>query len=353
MKFANLLLDWYATNARELPWRENIDPYRIWVSEIILQQTRIDQGINYYLRFISKFPNLKKLAEASIDEVLSEWQGLGYYSRARNMHYAAQYVMSHLNGVFPESYSELIKLKGIGKYTAGAIASIAYNEPVAVVDGNVYRLFSRLFLIDTPINSPAGEKIFYQMVQDVLPKDHPGNFNQALMDFGSMICKPRNPECSSCVFNFNCMAYKEGSQDKFPVKKKIKDKKLRYFYILLIVKDEKVYIKKRIGKDIWKGLYEFPFVETGKNMELEELMERTDIIAMLEPEYKVMKELTSRKHILSHQNLRINAVFIKGEMLVNEENTYLLVPVNELDKYPFSRLHLRIIDEFLQIFYSI
>ncbi len=262
MNLPKKLIAWYLENKREMPWRETTDPYRIWLSEIILQQTRVAQGLPYYVRFTEAFPTVHDLANASEEEVLKLWQGLGYYSRGRNLHAAAKYIVEDLEGVFPNTYKELLKLKGVGDYTASAIASISFNEPTAVVDGNVYRVLSRLFGIDTPINSTQGIKAFKELAQELIDKEQPANFNQAIMEFGAIQCKPQNPYCLHCIFNDSCVALQKNSVHMLPVKLKKTKVKNRYLhYLVYRSPDHKTVIERRTGKGIWQGLYQFPMLE--------------------------------------------------------------------------------------------
>ena len=256
MDFSSDLIQWYSFHKRPLPWRETKDPYRIWLSEIILQQTQIKQGLPYYLKFTANYPTVFDLAKASEDEVLKHWQGLGYYSRARNLHKTAKYVAEELNGVFPKTYKELLTLKGVGDYTASAIASICYEEPVAVVDGNVYRVLSRCFGVDTPINSTEGVKQFKRLAMSLLPKNNIGDYNQALMEFGAKQCKPKSPDCSNCPVDSECAALATASIQKLPIKlKKIKIRKRYLNFLVLLTKNHKTVMEKRIEKGIWQHLY--------------------------------------------------------------------------------------------------
>ncbi|MGY8943774.1 MAG: A/G-specific adenine glycosylase, partial [Flavobacteriales bacterium] len=261
MKFSNTLIYWYLQNNRELPWRKSKNPYFIWLSEIMLQQTRVAQGLAYYLKFTTSFPTVFDLAKADESTVLKMWQGLGYYSRARNLHFSAKQISKELNGVFPSTYEEIIKLKGIGDYTASAISSICFNEPTAVVDGNVYRVLSRYFGINTPTNSTLGIKEFKTLAQTLIDTSQPGTYNQALMDFGALHCKPQNPLCETCPFSDSCVAFEKKLTKELPVKeKKIKVRK-RYFNFLVIKTDaHKTILTERKGKGIWQGLYQFPLI---------------------------------------------------------------------------------------------
>jgi A/G-specific adenine glycosylase len=297
--FSEKLVKWYKDNHRNLPWRATRDPYRIWLSEIILQQTRVSQGLPYYQRFVEKFPSVNDLAAASEQEVLRLWQGLGYYTRARNLHRCAIKVATDYNGKFPETFDELIKLPGIGEYTAAAIASIAHLEPVAVVDGNVFRVLSRVFGVDTIINTPAGKKEFTVLANRVLDHKIPDIHNQAMMEFGALFCTPKNPMCLECIFKTNCQAYHGDLQYVLPVKRKIKKSSKRYFYYLVIKKGKSLALKKREEKDIWNGLYDFPLIEHAKPVNEEHLKKEFGKGSIISKPFK---------HILSHQT--IHARFI-------------------------------------------
>ena len=263
MDFTNLLIEWYLQKKRDLPWRNTTNPYPIWLSEIILQQTRVAQGMPYFYAFLESFPTVKELAIADEQQVLKLWQGLGYYSRARNLHQTAQYIANELDGVFPNSYAGLIQLKGIGEYTAAAIASFAYNEPVPVVDGNVFRVVSRYFGIESDISAGKTKKEFTALAAELLSKEQPALFNQAIMEFGAMHCTPKNPDCENCIFNSSCVALQKGLVVQLPLKsKKIKIRKRYFNYIVLQDKKGNTKIQQRTDKGIWHNLYEFPLFET-------------------------------------------------------------------------------------------
>ncbi len=336
MDFSNRLTHWYLQNKRDLPWRNAHEPYQIWLSEIILQQTRVEQGLPYYNAFIEAYPTVTDLANAETDEILKLWQGLGYYSRARNLHETAKYVTNELDGVFPENYKGLLKLKGVGDYTASAIASICYDEPVAVVDGNVYRVLSRIFGIETPINTTAGNKEFKELASQLLDEKDPSTFNQALMEFGALHCKPQNPSCEVCPFNDKCIALKDHRVRELPVKlRKTKIKKRYFNYLVFDLKDSKTILEQRKGKGIWNGLYQFPLVES------ERLIGRTDILKnskfqellINNKEYSV--ELLNEDpvvHKLSHQHLftrfwLISTNKVEAEAVSLDKVTYYPVPV--------------------------
>lgn len=270
MNFSYALISWYQSHKRDLPWRGTSNPYYIWLSEIILQQTRVVQGLPYYYKFIDRFPTVHDLASASQDEVLKLWQGLGYYSRARNLHVAAQQVVAM--GAFPNQFKDLLQLKGVGEYTAAAVASFAYKEPVAVVDGNVYRVLSRVHGIHDPINQPVGARSFKTLANKLLDTKQPDIHNQAIMEFGALQCVPKNPDCSVCPFNAICVAYNDQLISVLPVKiKKTKIKKLHHHYMVLHTSNHKTLLLQRPQKGIWAGLYEFPYIETSGSMTVQEL----------------------------------------------------------------------------------
>ena len=305
MILAKKLIYWYLKNKRELPWRKTKDPYRVWLSEIMLQQTRVAQGLPYFLKFTEAFPTVFDLAKAEEIEVLKLWQGLGYYSRARNLHFTAKYISEELNGVFPKTYKELLQLKGVGDYTASAIASICYDEPVAVVDGNVYRVLSRYFGITTPINSTKGIKEFKELAQTVIDVTQPGVYNQAIMDFGALHCKPQNPLCDECPLAESCVALANNSVKELPVKeKKIKIKKRYFNYLVPVTEDNQTVLEERVGKGIWQGLYQFPLVETQKETDEKELIEHNQFVKLF-PEKTTISLFNKEDivHKLSHQHL--------------------------------------------------
>jgi len=263
--FSAIIIDWYQDNHRKLHWRETVDPYKIWLSEVILQQTRVAQGLPYYERFIISFPTVFDLAVAPSQKVLRLWQGLGYYSRARNLHRCAKQVVEKFNGHFPNSFNELTKLPGVGDYTAAAIASIAFREPVAVVDGNVYRVLARVFGIEKDIASGEGKKYFFSLANKLIDKTRPDLFNQALMEFGALHCLPKNPKCGECIFSKSCNANQRNLQAVLPVKSKKLKIKTRYFYYFILINKNKVLLKRRTEKDIWQGLNDFYLIETTRS----------------------------------------------------------------------------------------
>lgn len=263
MNFHNTLIKWYLENKRDLPWRNTTNPYFIWLSEIMLQQTRVAQGTPYFLSFTTNFPTVFDLANANEEQVLKLWQGLGYYSRARNLHQTAQYIAHELKGVFPSNYADLLKLKGVGEYTAAAIASFAYNEAAPVVDGNVFRVLSRYFDIDTDITLASAKKEFAALAFELMPKATPAIFNQAIMEFGALQCVPKSPDCGVCVFNQSCAALQKKKVNQLPIKSNKLKVKNRYFnYLVVSDANDKTLIQKRTSKGIWHNLYEFPLIET-------------------------------------------------------------------------------------------
>ncbi len=330
---SSLLISWYHKHYRKLPWRETNDPYKIWLSEIILQQTRVAQGLPYYEKFVDKYSSVFDLAQAPQDEVLRLWQGLGYYSRARNLHTCAQEIVEQHNGVFPGEYSELLKLKGIGKYTAAAIASFAFKKPVPVVDGNVYRVLARLFNIDLNIADAKNFNVFFETAKSLISDDRPDLFNQAIMELGATICTPSNPACLVCPLATGCIAREKGLQKKLPVKdKKIKITK-RLFYYLVWQKNQQLAMKKRGPNDIWQGLFDFDLLERKEQMDEESIQ---NIIQEIDQESKIVSISAPIKHILTHQ--RIEAIFIDIEVREHpypeEEqlNFYSFSDVEELPK---------------------
>ncbi len=306
-EFSNSLIQWYLRYKRDLPWRNTTNPYHIWLSEIMLQQTRVAQGMPYFFAFTGAFPTVFDLANASEEQVLKLWQGLGYYSRARNLHKTAKYVAEELNGIFPENYKSLLQLKGVGDYTAAAIASFSYNEAVPVVDGNVFRVLSRYFDIETDISSASAKKEFQNIAFEIMPKDKPAIFNQAIMEFGALQCVPKNPDCTICFMNNSCAALQKNKVNRLPVKTKKTKITNRYFnYIVLQDLAGNTKIQKRSDKGIWHNLYEFPLIETVVEEDFESIISK---IADQFSEYQIgsISEFHPKiiLHKLSHQNLYI------------------------------------------------
>ena len=304
MDFSNSLITWYLQHKRDLPWRETRDPYFIWLSEIMLQQTRVAQGLPYYLSFVNAFPTVFELASADEERVLKLWQGLGYYSRARNLHQTAKHVAFELGGKFPEKYDLLLKLKGVGAYTAAAIASFSKDEAVPVVDGNVFRVLSRFFGIETDIASAPAKKEFTALAFELMPKNSPAMFNQAIMEFGALQCVPKSPDCSICPLNSSCIALQKGMVNQLPVKSKKVKVRHRFFNYLIVSDDnERTIIQKRTAKGIWHNLYEFPLIESDGEVEIDLLSAHN----ALEKEVVSVFELSQSSiiHKLTHQHLHI------------------------------------------------
>lgn len=337
------LIGWYQQNKRDLPWRNTQNPYFIWLSEIILQQTRVDQGLPYFNKFISHYPTIFDLAKAEEQAVLKDWQGLGYYSRARNLHAAAKFIVNELNGQFPKSYHELLQLKGVGEYTAAAIASFSYDLPHAVLDGNVFRVLSRLFDIETPINTPKAKKEFSTLANELLPKHHAAIFNQAIMEFGALQCVPTNPNCLNCILVSKCLAFSNKTVTNRPQKnKKIKITN-RYFNYLVFQDDKHYVIQKRVDNDIWKNMYEFPKIVSNdfeKNDEIEFLLQSFDL--------EIKQVISLKKHILSHQHIYAKFYIIKKipEQLPDNFGPLLIISKSDLEHYPIPKL----IDTFLETY---
>lgn len=308
MTFAYKILIWYSQNKRTLPWRRTRDPYRIWLSEIMLQQTRVEQGTPYYLKFVSNFPTIENLANASEERIMKLWQGLGYYSRARNLHATAKTVVTDFDGEFPKTYKELIKLKGIGDYTASAIASICFNAPEPVVDGNVYRVLSRYYGVDTPINSTKGIKYFKDLAREVMDIENIRDYNQAIMEFGAIQCVPKNPNCDSCPLKDSCVGLQKNLITALPVKiNKTKVRKRYFNYVVPVFQVEgvkKSVLRKRIGKGIWQNLFEFPLLES--TVPIAELQLKGELESLLQVEDEPNIVQYNEKpiiHKLSHQHL--------------------------------------------------
>ena len=346
MNFNSKLTYWYSTHKRDLPWRSTKDPYRIWLSEIILQQTQIKQGLPYYIKFVTHYPTVFDLAQATEDMVLKDWQGLGYYSRARNLHKTAQYIAEELNGVFPKNYKELLKLRGVGDYTASAIASICYEEKTAVVDGNVYRVLSRFFGIETPINSTQGTKQFKARATSLLPQKNIGDYNQAIMEFGARQCKPKSPDCLKCPLANDCVAHNTGQIQLFPVKlKKLKVTKKYFNFLVVNSKNHKTILEKRTTKGIWQNLYQFPLIETSKTELDKNFIENLDHKILKKISIKSI-ELFNKKdiiHRLSHQEL-----YIKFWILHTSDNLKLGIDWSKVSK----RAVPIVIDRFIREFQS-
>jgi A/G-specific adenine glycosylase len=333
--FSKKVVRWYEKNRRDLPWRETKDPYCIWLSEIILQQTRVNQGLPYYLNFAETFPSVFDLAAAPEQKVLRLWQGLGYYTRARNLHKCAKEVVVRYNGTFPKTFDELKALPGIGDYTAAAIASISFGQSVAVVDGNVFRVLARIFGIETPINTPEGKRVFTKLANELVPKQNPDIHNQAMMEFGARFCTPRNPLCEICPFQADCFAYKNSLQHVLPVKLQLKKARKRYFYYFAIQKGKSLLMKKRVEKDIWQGLYDFVLVETKRPVDPVKIFAEHESLKKFR-RGKLSEVSEMYKHILSHQLIysRFIQITLPQDFGLNGSGLkfYSLKKVSELPK---------------------
>ena len=331
-----MLLSWYQANKRDLPWRNTANAYYIWLSEIILQQTRVAQGLPYYLAFVKTFPKVEDLANASEDKVLKMWQGLGYYSRARNLHYTAKDITYNYNRQFPEDYQKILKLKGVGAYTAAAITSFAFGMPYSVVDGNVIRVLSRVFGIDIPYDTTLGKKHFAELAQELLDKGNVAEYNQAIMEFGAMQCKPKSPDCSICPMQDFCVAYNKNIISDLPFKSKKIKVKNRFLHFLMIEKNGNVYLGKR-KKGIWNGLYEFPFLEFKKRLSEKEIVESSQWSSLFHnADLNVSTVSSEFTHVLSHQ--KIYAQFWHLKTTNFQLKNFDLIPVKNLSDYPVSRL---------------
>jgi len=337
-KFPALLMQWnLLQNTRKMPWKGEKDPYKIWLSEIILQQTRVEQGLGYYEKFISIFPDIHKLAAAKDEKIYKLWEGLGYYTRCKNLIETARFISKKLNGKFPDRFEDILALKGIGHYTASAIASFAYNLPYAVVDGNVFRVLSRVFGIKKSTDSTEGKKFFTQLANDLLDKKQPGIYNQALMDFGAVICKPY-PLCNTCVFKSHCYAYKNDFIGKLPVKEKKIKITTRWFNYLIIESNKKIYIHKRTGNNIWKNLHEFVLIETNDDTSLKKVLTKAEKENILKKgSYKIVSTSAVYSQQLSHQKIigRFIKIVSKKEL---DLPGFKVVSLKQLTQYAFPRL---------------
>ena len=344
MIFSNKLISWYLQNKRDLPWRKTKNPYFVWLSEIMLQQTRVAQGMSYYLKFTETFPTVFDLAKADESTVLKMWQGLGYYSRARNLHATAKHIAFELDGKFPSTYKEIVKLKGIGDYTASAIASICFNKPTAVVDGNVYRVLSRYFGIETPINSSTGNKEFKELAQTLIDTSKPGTYNQAIMDFGAIQCKPKNPICLFCPFSESCVALQKNKIDTLPVKDKKTKVRDRYFnYLVVKTEDNKTILQERKGRGIWQGLYEFPKIESASNINKKELISSKEFLELF-PEKTTISLFNKDEivHKLSHQHLHTQFWIVE-----TETHNKAIFSWSSVKKYPVPVLIANFLEKFI------
>lgn len=335
MTISNTLKEWYNIHSRKLPWRKTKDPYSIWISEIILQQTRIEQGLPYYIRFLEAFPNIKTLSEASEDQVLKLWQGLGYYSRARNMMIAAQQMMKFHNGKFPYKYEDIIKLKGIGTYTAAAIASFSFQLPYAVLDGNVFRVLSRYYGVSLAINTTEGKKYFEKLAQEILDLDDPASHNQAIMEFGALYCKPQNPNCINCPLSDSCQALFEKKVNEYPVKLKKLQVKNRYLNYFFISDGSSILIEKRDHGNIWKGLYQLPLIESETEEQASEILKKDEFQSWIHHQAYELVNVYEIQHKLTHRLLHIR--FFNLKLLQVPSTNYLKVSLQDLESFAFPK----------------
>lgn len=346
MEIDEQLILWYLQHGRDLPWRNTRNPYHIWLSEIILQQTRVDQGMAYYLKFIETFPNVKVLAKADEDTVLKMWQGLGYYSRARNLHASAKYIANELNGEFPNTYKDILKLKGVGPYTAAAISSFAFKLPHAVVDGNVSRVLSRLFDISTPINSSEGQKEIQQIADECLSRSQPDIYNQAIMELGATVCKPTNPDCENCPLAYKCLSRLRNTIAERPVKIKAKKAVIRHIDYAVLESENEFILKKRTGKDIWQGLHDFTSIE-GMEEPVEKYLtahvkENFPNITLKSLPAQPAKQYT---HLLSHQRIIARFWNYKFSGILDEKSVYFSVAKQGIDAIAVPRLIHRYLED--------
>jgi A/G-specific adenine glycosylase len=337
-RFAVTLLRWNREkNNRQMPWKGESDPYKIWLSEIILQQTRVEQGLKYYNNFVTTFPDIHALAAAPEGKVFKLWEGLGYYSRCRNLIATARFIARERQGKFPDTYEDIKALKGIGPYTAAAISSFAFNLPHAVVDGNVFRVLARIYGIATPIDSTAGKKHFTQLAAELLDTKHPGIYNQAIMDFGAVVCKPAVPICTACVFNTTCFAFLNDKINELPVKEKKISIRKRWFYYLVMQYKDKMIIRQRTAKDIWQQLYEFPVIETGQEQEIKTILAQAEKTGWLpQGMYKTGPVSPVFKQQLSHQLIAGRFITVRLKKKPAEGNG-IWVKKKEIRQYPFPK----------------
>ncbi|MDR2470319.1 MAG: A/G-specific adenine glycosylase [Tannerella sp.] len=337
---SEIFFTWYEKKNRDLPWRKTKDPYLIWISEVILQQTRVVQGMEYYLKFVRRFPNVQSLAEAPQETVLKYWQGLGYYSRARNLHEAAKDIQSRFHGEFPRRYEDILSLKGVGEYTAAAIASFAWNQPYPVLDGNVFRVLGRLYAIRTPVDTGAGKKQYAELAHLLMNPEKAGLHNQAIMEFGALQCVPQHPNCGQCPFIDKCMGYATGNPQQFPVKQHKTKTRNRYFHYFYIIYKGYTYLHRRTGNDIWEGLFELPLIETEQAMDFAGLQETDAFKQLFDETGELSLSLVKNgiRHVLSHQVL--HTTFYRAE--IRKENAglkkFLKTEKNALERYPVPQL---------------
>jgi len=343
--FTHEIYKWYNNNKRDLPWRETSDPYKIWISEIILQQTRVAQGMGYYNRFVEEFPTIFDLANASEDTVLKLWQGLGYYSRARNLHFTAKFIVNNHNGIFPSDYKSILSLKGIGNYTSAAIASIAFDLPYAAVDGNIYRVISRYFGISTPIDSEKGKSEIQKIANELILEKNPGFHNQAFMEFGALQCVPKSPNCNLCPLQGTCYAAINNLTDQIPVKEKKVKQRTRFFYYYVIESKDSILLEKRTGKDIWKNLHQFPLIESESELAENEILNlSTPVDTLKNANFKSISE--SVKHVLTHQTIYARFIHIETDDFNLKDSNFIRVNKKDIYKFAVPRLLENYLNEF-------
>lgn len=341
---------WYQQNHRDLPWRKTKDPYLIWLSEVMLQQTRVQQGLAYYIHFSETFPTVVDLAAAPEEQVLRMWQGLGYYSRARNLHKAAKEVVSRFNAVFPTAYKDLLSLPGVGEYTAAAVSSFSSGAPHAVLDGNVYRVLARYLGVKEPIQTSRSKKTFQKLANELLDEQQAATYNQAIMEFGALQCKPVNPNCAACPLQVNCYAFQQNSIDQLPVKTKRQKSKLRYFYYFLVQDKDQVIVKKRPAGDIWQHLYDFPMIEVDKPLSTDKLLALPDFQHYFGKNATLIHTSKEYKHILSHQDLYVRFIAIENaEINLTQNSSWNYVLIKDLDKLAKSKLIVSFINDFFSL----
>lgn len=345
MYVSNTLISWYLQHKRDLPWRNTKNPYIIWLSEVILQQTRVEQGLPYFNHFVDKYPTVTDLANASENEVLRSWQGLGYYSRARNLHSAAKQVVKEFNAEFPSTYHDLLKLKGVGDYTAAAIASFAFKEACPVLDGNVFRFISRYFGIHTPINASSAKKEFISVLNDIIDSKQSDLFNQSIMEFGALQCKPKNPDCSVCPFMSSCFAYNNDEINILPIKEKKLKRSVRHFYYFVHRTDNTYVLNKRVDKDIWQHLYEFPLLESKEELDENNVLQQAIHQNLISKEFELIGISKKIKHVLSHQDIYAKFFEIRDPHFKHQNSgKYLYIKDDEIRDFALPRL----IEQYLQ-----
>ena len=332
LPFTKSIENWSKSYNRQLPWDHTINPYHIWLREIILQQTRVEQGAPYYQKFIEHYPDVNALANTSVEQILKDWEGLGYYSRARNLHFAAQQLRTDYQGIFPHTFDEILKLKGVGEYTAAAIASFAFNLPYAVLDGNVFRVLSRFFGIDIPIDTHAGKKFFKQLAQECLDDKNPAFYNQAIIDFGAHQCKPTQPLCETCPLAQDCVAYRTGQTKRLPVKAGKIQKKERFFNFLVIQSKGYIVLEQRLQKDIWQKMFQFPLIESSSEFLTVEMLnfDKNDLL-------KPISSGKIYKQVLTHRNVYGKFFNLEVENIYLKEG-WFIVKLEQLDQYSFPKI---------------